>query len=72
MTCAHELRAGQVMRRRHTHSAREASSLLRLRYGHRLEGDWIPLRTPGKKDKPLRYVGFGGPTETKKPGPSLL
>jgi len=39
---------------------------------HRLEGDEIPLRTPGKKDKPLRNVGFGGPTETKKPGPSLL
>lgn len=24
--------------------------------GHRLERDELPLRTPGKKDKPLRYV----------------
>ena len=26
--------------------------------GHRLEGDELPLRTPGKKDKPLRYAGL--------------
>ena len=34
-------------------------------HSHRLEGR-IPVRTPGKKDKPLWAPTFGGPTETKK------
>ena len=36
-------------------------------HGHRLEWDEIPLRTPGKKDKPLRYASFGGRQRRKSP-----
>src|SRR6516162_6591597 len=34
-------------------------------HSHRLEGR-IPVRTPGKIDKPLWAPTFGGPAETKK------
>jgi|GEM_PF-6049710 len=36
------------------HTMDEAEYAIQSVHGHRLDWDEIPLRTPGKKDKPLR------------------
>lgn len=34
--------------------------------------DWVPTARPARKTSLFMTLTFGGPTETKKPGPSLL
>ena len=62
-----------VMRRRRSNEDRNAHDAHDGHLdSHRLEGGLVPSARPARKTSLFGKPTFGGPTETKKPGPSLL